>query len=201
MRLVTVLLIALAPVPAFGADLPATKAPAAPVYTSSPWDGLYIGGAGGYAWNTTGFVGGENIIDAPHGPMGGVQVGADYMLGNSNFVIGARADLNLASITAVNGDASAKTNLFGTVDARLGYLLAPTLMVYGVGGLAYAQPRVLNNGLDVKETALGWNLGGGFEAKLPGSKWSTFLEAGYADVGSTAKLQMGYTRAGVNYRF
>jgi outer membrane immunogenic protein len=78
--------------------------------------------------------------------------------------------------------------------ARLGFLVMPSWMIYGTGGLAWQNFRFgascsVAGGFctaDRNETAsttrLGWTIGGGIEALLPGS-WLARAEYRYADFG------------------
>lgn len=199
MRLVTVLLISLAAAPAVAADMPVKAAPQ-PVQYYDGWSGFYMGGNAGYFWDVSGFIAGLPT-DAPHGPMGGVQIGVDQALAGSNVVVGVRANLDYGSVAASNGPISAKATLAGAIDAKLGLLLSKDVMLYGIGGYAVTNPSITTPDFSFKETASGWNAGVGIETKIPNSKWSTFIEAGYIETGSTAKLQAGYAAGGVNYRF
>ncbi len=198
-------------IPAMAADLPVKAPPAPAPYYGLSWTGLYAGANGGYGWNVTGITdfAGFTAGNPPQGPMGGAQIGYDKQLDNL-LVIGVRADLDVVSLRTGIAGVSASTTMFGTVDARVGALLSPDIMLYGVGGLAYADPKLSVGPMSSSKTALGWNAGGGLEVRMaPGSKWTGFVEAGYADAGKntidaaglSSHLQFGYAKTGLNYRF
>ena len=94
----------------------------------------------------------------PNGFIGGGQIGYNYQFANS-FVIGLEADLQgIAGNTATNSFSGSgvpvgspaetinstvistkKFDYLGTVRGRAGYLITPTLLIYGTGGLALAE--------------------------------------------------------------
>ena len=100
---------------------------------------------------------------------------------------------------------------FGTVRARAGYLVTPTLLAYVTGGLAYGQTNV-NAAMFSVDTAgvvppetggtsygsvhAGWTAGAGVEWMfLP--NWSAKLEYLYYDLGAPplGMTGIGYSRA------
>ncbi|MFM9163209.1 MAG: outer membrane protein, partial [Methylocystis sp.] len=111
--------------------------------------------------------------------------------------------------TIGGGAVTAGINWFGTVRGRVGYLITPTLLAYGTGGLTYGgvyasvspvaysafsirisgslQPYGVSPAFSYpgsQNTALvGWNAGGGFEWMFM-SNWSVKAEAIYYDLGS-----------------
>ena len=103
---------------------------------------------------------------------------------------------------------TAEIDWFGTVRARLGYLVTDQLLLYATGGLAYGRVHVTafassavsltGFGLDpfvttsplgfiTSKTNVGWTVGGGIEGRftywLPPA-WSWKLEYLYVDLGS-----------------
>lgn len=159
------------------------------------------------------------------GFFGGGQVGYDYQFGNS-FVVGVEADLQGAGIQGRQGFVGAASTSFtdvgscsdgcidtvtslvqneksinwiGTARARFGYLVTPTLLVYGTGGLAYggvsAQTSIsqstgghtvlISPGSDghISSARLGWTIGGGLEWLFFRS-WSVKVEGLYYDLGN-----------------
>lgn len=127
--------------------------------------------------------------DTKTGVAGGVQVG--YNLQLSNIVLGVETDFQGSNLSVSHGaddrvsfpglvDRYAyNTNLewFGTVRARLGLAITPTLLAYVTGGLAYGEvsrtwgmnSTILGTGANgaaiAKNSSLetGWTVGGGFE--------------------------------------
>ncbi len=109
------------------------------------------------------------------------------------------------------GKNDAGLSWLGTVRGRVGYLVTPTLLIYGSGGLAYGNVwsssknislcssiatendngsyRFLNENYSTmstgykNESRVGWAAGGGFEFKLTPS-WSLKSEAIYYNLGS-----------------
>ena len=163
---------------------------------------------------------------------GGGQIGYNYQWGSS-IVVGVEADIQGAGVRGsgaysgaavdfyrmgmmnmphanrqVTGYGNVQANLdwFGTVRGRLGYLVMPTLLVFGTGGLTYGGASAnasytsvtnwINAGMlnfpyaqtgfgngNASSTLVGWNAGGGLEWMfLP--NWSLKGEAFYYDLGS-----------------
>ena len=153
---------------AFAADLPSRRAPApyvaVPVFT---WTGFYAGVNAGYIFSdegritTTGnngavgiagttvnnvFIGARpgSVRNEPEGFTGGGQVGYNQQFGN--FVVGVEADAaytdfrrtaRVVGTTGATSDFRTDMAFLGTVRGRLGYAF-DRIMVYGTGGLAYA---------------------------------------------------------------
>jgi outer membrane immunogenic protein len=159
------------------------------------------------------------------GFIGGGQLGYNYQFGPS-FVAGIEADIQgiagsressslfravdaLSALGFPGNFATALTTVnrrvdyLGTVRGRLGWLITPTLLIYGDGGLAYGgisstasiigQNVGVNLGLccgnppfasfgSLSETRVGWTAGGGAEWMfLP--NWSAKVEYLYYDLG------------------
>jgi len=151
--------------PVFAADLP-VKAPIQKVAPYDPWTGCYLGGNVGGAWgrketiftNDNGFLVRESLgktnVD---GWAGGGQVGCDYRV-NTTWVFGVRgmwdgADLKgtnvwPAGISSTPNMNAYKISQFGTVVATFGYLLNPTLELYGLAGIAWVRDRL--SGVEVQ---------------------------------------------------
>jgi outer membrane immunogenic protein len=102
-------------------------------------------------------------------------------------------------------------DLFGTVRARLGALVTPSLLAYATGGLAYADVHVGGSvsaqesvglpfyppvfGGDItSQTRAGWTAGGGFEW-LFAPHWSAKAEYLYYDLGT---IDGNYTLTQIN---
>jgi len=156
------------------------------------------------------------------GFVGGGQIGYNYQW-NPMFVVGLEADIQGSAIGGRGGRSGivqfgpdlsgfidtaigsstvvAGVDWLGTVRGRLGYLVMPTLLAYGTGGLAYGGARaVASHGLgftdDVptihptfggvgrySDVRVGWTAGGGLEwAFTP--NWTVKTEALYYDLGS-----------------
>ncbi|MBM3574771.1 MAG: porin family protein [Alphaproteobacteria bacterium] len=160
-------------------------------------------------------------IGSTSGFIGGGQVGYNWQPGylNNNLVFGFEADIqgvvstgktnrNFNSISPLsNGgsllnsiNANGNMDFFGTVRGRLGYLVMPTLLVYGTGGLAYGNVSYsvnlaqygMNSAGNASQIALGsayysnvqvgWTAGGGAEWMFM-PNWSAKAEYLYYDLG------------------
>jgi outer membrane immunogenic protein len=193
--------IALVAGSAMAADLPSRKA--APVYVPAPppiamWTGFYAGLNIGGGWGANG---GNNN----GGVVGGGQIGYNYQF--SQFLAGVEADIQGTSMSHGRGNISLPW--FGTVRGRVGYLVTPTLLLYGTGGFAYGGVEAFNQ----SNTRTGWTAGGGAEWMFM-PNWSAKIEYLYTDLsaggvqggwgwnyGYNRHPQFNTVRAGVNYHF
>ncbi len=178
------------------------------------------------------FLPNGNTLGSPGGVLGGAQIGYNFQFGQ--FVIGAETDFQGTSIsgqgdnspltlfkspygganrylTPIGAVTGANTSLswFGTVRGRVGYLIMPTLLIYGTGGFAYGQIDAFG----LSNTATGWTAGGGAEWMFAPT-WSAKVEYLYVDLssnnwnggggfdfGNLYHPQFNVVRAGVNYHF
>ena len=127
--------------------------------------------------------GGGTTASNTGGVVGGGQVGYNYQF--NSFVIGAETDFQGTSITGghqgnyaglydspyPNSNTGVLSPLvtgnggnlglpwFGTVRGRVGYLVTPTLLLYGTGGFAYGGVTAFQR----SNTSTGWTAGGGIE--------------------------------------
>lgn len=203
-------------------------APMAP----AKWTGLYIGANGGvggnkfdYPFNIDGFTPSASLTSS--GGFGGGQIGYNYEFAPA-WVVGAEADIDASNIEGML-DASAlgysvavgtKLDWFGTVRGRVGYLLTPSALLYGTGGLAFGHttssitvdPSIfsISRGHDKS----GWTVGAGLEYALT-PHLSAKAEYLYEDLGTdtiasgdigipvslSEKTTVNIMRAGLNYRF
>jgi opacity protein-like surface antigen len=147
------------------------------------------------------------------GFIGGVQIGVNWKFAGS-FLAGAEADLHGASgntdgkwqTTIAQGGGNsfvtytqrnATLNYLGTIRGRLGYLVTPTLAVYGTGGMAYGGVTS-NTAIFTRAIAgtnqtfvnpvyfdalIGWTAGGGVEwTFMP--NWSVKIDYLRYDLGN-----------------
>jgi outer membrane immunogenic protein len=168
------------------------------------------------------------------GVVGGGQVGYNYQF--NSFVIGAEADIQGTSISGghqgnffglfpspfrnsatgiltplVTGNGgNLSLPWFGTVRGRAGYLVTPTLLLYGTGGFAYGGVDVFQR----SDTFTGWTAGGGAEWMFA-PHWTLKAEYLFVDLNSSGvngaftgfefgthhHPQLNVVRAGVNYLF
>jgi opacity protein-like surface antigen len=212
----------------------ARKKPAEP-----SWRDVYAGLVGGGVWSeprsslfttprnaaAAGFGVAGDWSNSLSGFIGGVEIGANWRLDNG-LVAGVEADLHGVSHNkdfkgettafaasgasfADLGQRATILNYFGTIRGRLGYLVTPTLQLYGTGGLAYggvttyaalrAQPvgaaSVGTVGPAYRDSLVGWSAGGGVEWALD-SKWSVKLEYLRYDLGVATATAYGSARSG-----
>ena len=214
-RLAISALLFIAPLSTAGAADLATKTPytAAPAAVSS-WTGCYLGVNSGEALGssdmTLEFFG--TISPSMNTPLGtasdtgwayGGQIGCQYQI-NSNWVIGARGmwdGANVHGSTTGNGPTgllpdsytvSSKINSFATAVGQVGYLLTPTLMIYGLGGVAFVHDDYsIFNSANVcsctigtaSEARSGFDVGGGISWMF-NPHWDLFVEYNYMGFGS-----------------
>jgi outer membrane immunogenic protein len=154
------------------------------------------------------------------GFIGGGQIGYNFQFANS-WLVGIEADMQgtgarssdivtgVAPIATLPGDVTQSVisvnnsvDWLGTVRGRLGFLITPTMLIYGDGGFAYGG---VHEGVDVASNTLvagtnafgaspvfggfsntrtGWTAGGGLEWMFA-PNWSAKLEYLYYDLGST----------------
>lgn len=145
--------------------------------------------------------------------MGGGQIGYNAQF-SDNLVIGIDTDLDALRLNRTATHADSLDNLFGTYNAnvtvtkkldylglvkgRLGYLISPSLLVYGAGAFAYggaslktgysitnSQPNLLPFYQEVSKNRIlgGWAAGAGGEW-LFSPCWSMKLEYLYYDLGT-----------------
>jgi len=166
------------------------------------------------------------------GFIGGGQIGYNWQFGGGSFggfggnafVAGIEADIQgiagstgSASSFAAGGvplfptetmtssvSVSKQLSYFGTVRGRLGYLITPTLLAYGTGGLAYggvqSNTSIFQNDCCIfpggvsaaaigagafSDTRVGWTVGGGVEWMFM-PNWSAKVEYLYYDLGNVS---------------
>jgi outer membrane immunogenic protein len=232
---------------AFAADLgtaPYSKTPdyIVPVYD---WSGGYIGVNVGYGWGRSSDTSGlgapplftDTLRSDMNGVLGGAQIGYNSQM--QNWVVGLEADFQgtgqnsthplvcpagVCTGAALPATMRQQLDFFGTVRARAGFTLVPTILVYGTAGLAYGQVdsnTTLLGATRAQNYNPGWTAGGGIEAAMGGG-WSARVEYLYLDLGKVSNtfnstvltpagglLIAGFNsrvtdnivRAGLNYKF
>jgi outer membrane immunogenic protein len=186
----------------------------------------------------------------PDGVIGGFQVGYNWQMA-PNWIFGIEGDLNLSAERASTSFSSsydcegpqrnaiicdlsqtrtAKIHWFDTVRARVGWLITPTMFVYGTGGLAFGRVSLSGTVMDDlnstgagfrfsdSDIKAGYAVGGGVEGAFANTKdWTWKVEYLYIDLGSLkgsgiepitgnlytwdAKFIDNIIRVGFNYRF
>ena len=107
---------------------------------------------------------------------------------------------------AITSTLDQKLQWFGTVRGRVGYLVAPSWLVYGTGGLAYG--RVKSDLLTVEpdgetdvshwtETRVGWTAGAGVEAMF-WDRWTWRLEYLHVDLTRNGSTSSAIFHSGFN---
>jgi outer membrane immunogenic protein len=237
--LATTAFVALAAGSASAADMAVrpAMAPPPPVYT---WTGIFWGVNLGYSWGEAKYdasflgVGSVSSSQDIDGVIGGAQTGYNYQFGGA-WVWGWESDFQFSGqkggstfagigpLTTVTTDR--KLEWFGTARSRLGFLVSPTVLLYGTAGVAYGQVKnsatVNVAGLGsatstFKDVKAGYAVGGGIEGALGGG-WSAKLEYLYIDLGKTEDTDItpglgvvasetwrttdNIVRAGLNYKW
>jgi outer membrane immunogenic protein len=168
-----------------------------PIYC---WTGFYIGADLGYAWGkdtTAEYLTASNTFTGfnPSYPinsaLGGVYAGYNYQIGSA--VLGVESDLEMARMRGgftdpvVGGAGDTKIDWQGSLRGRLGFA-ADKVLVYGTGGLAYADISHTYTNLfsGVAETTsglrTGWTAGAGIEMAVM-SNWLVRAEYRYTEYG------------------
>lgn len=194
---------------------PYTKAP--PMAPVSSWTGFYAGVNVGYGFNdptatfrandtvTNSLLFGGTVTAVPvsydvKGVVGGGQVGYNWQV-SPNWLIGLEADFQGSDIKGSGatpfvvvgrpGQIAAEQNVewFGTLRARVGWLAADKLLVFGTGGLAYASVH--------ENSTLSNTNGVGLTATTPSFSASCVGPAlAPCFSGATTKVMTGYTAGG-----
>jgi outer membrane immunogenic protein len=215
-------------------SVPYQPPPPPPVFS---WTGCYVGANVGGGWASkssndvagavTGVVGADLGSHTASGVIGGGQVGCDYQSGA--WVVGVQGMFDGSGMQGSNTDPSGVVNLnsqirwFATTTARVGYVAAPTVLVYAKGGGAWVRDDYNLTGFTTGTTIAtastnpsGWTVGGGVEWVVAGN-WTAFAEYNYFDfgtpgvsftpnAGATAfpiniKQNINSFLVGINYRF
>ena len=224
--------------PARGSDL---NRPVKVLTNSLDWSGWYVGGHVGYLagrsdWSasspgginsgSTDLTNGFDLFKGSGSFFGGLQGGYNVVL-PSRLMLGVEADAsfpNLVSGTSNGGPARYGDTVlhFGTVRARLGYVLPNNWLAYGTAGFAWSYDQLSrtqpSDGVlpaAMEESAflwrLGWAAGAGIEIPVaPG--WSARAEYLYTGLDDARRifaalpetfasnLSMQQMRFGLNYK-
>jgi outer membrane immunogenic protein len=194
------------------------------------WSGFYIGGHGGYGWGRDPFTElvaltqpARQVLFPPvilngvnsKGFVGGFQTGANWQTGS--VVGGLEIDLSgsdikgtssIAGLNNVGNPVSMtqtdKFDLLGSARARLGYLVWPSVLLYGTGGLAWTRLDQTTTSVNSVQTTItlmpswrfGWTAGAGGEARLWNTNWLARIEYLHYDFGNSGGLSSGFTSNG-----
>lgn len=201
-KTVIVGLLAVAAVPALAQD------------TAPTFNGPYIGVQGGWQQDrlsatATGTTPGSASVKGDGFTYGG-QVGYDLRF-SGNFVAGAEASVTGRTGSTTLGAYSLSAGRTFNATARLGYVVAPSTLVYARGGYSNARFNITDGTFRDSGNRDGFTVGGGVEQALT-QKVSARLEYDYSGFGSEsfaigggttvrAKLRRNAVTAGLNYRF
>ena len=200
---------------ASAADMPVAYPPVALWSWTGPYIGVHVGG--GFVSSQFSDPAGSSIYgDNVRSPaaLAGFQLGYNWQIPNSNFLLGAEADAS-ASIGDGTGTCFASSGLFtsancrvrpqtiGSLTGRLGYVTGPRghTLIYAKAGAAWLQEQIditTNfSGFNATPPATsfdgvrwGWTIGGGVEKALTPA-WSVKLEYDYANFGDLSASTPG----------
>lgn len=163
---VTAALLACTAVPAAAADM-ALKAPAPAAPAAEKWTGFYIGVHGGGDWANLNVA--SELSFRPTCFVFGGQAGYNWQYGN--FVVGPEIDLSYMGCkdSVSMGEESsiaAKLDYLGSARVRVGYLLTPSLLLFGTGGAGFGHAKLEVPGLVLGNSYFGPVAGGGLEYML-----------------------------------
>jgi outer membrane immunogenic protein len=181
--------------PNFGAYTGGTPIPSSNNPLSQKLDGLIGGGQVGYNWqvNPTWVLGLEADIQGS-----GERGTASF---SDPFGIGTDCDIKCSN---VSGTMKAAIDWFGTVRGRAGFLISPTTLLYGTGGVAFGGIKASGTITDAcsnpnactipvswgfagSRTNVGWTAGGGVEGVVPNmARWTWKAEYLYLNLGSVS---------------
>lgn len=174
--------------PALAADLPQPQEPIAyeePMIVSQyDWNGAYFGANMGYGF--MGFDGKAGTSGALDDNTDGVNVG---VYGGYNFMVSPRVVLGVEGDIAYNdidnsaGGFNVQSDWNANIRARAGYAVFDRTLLYGTGGVAFADLSAKGNGGKDDTTAVGYTVGAGVEQAFT-DRISGRVEYLYQDFGS-----------------
>jgi outer membrane immunogenic protein len=212
-------------VAASGGAFAADALVAAPV--AYEWSGFYAGAQLGYGWGHVDSHDSEKLSGfsdwadswKSDGVLGGIHVG--YNQAFNSIVLGVEGDIEASGESgSVNskfaGTIKTKIEVQGSLRARLGYAMGPTLL-YATGGLAVAHFRTNYDKRPTTDsssnTKAGWTVGAGVEYAFA-QNWTTRVEYRYSDFGTftdnpatdsgflyPTHVKTHSVRVGVSYKF
>jgi outer membrane immunogenic protein len=174
---------------AVAADLPSSRAPAAPPpLPIFSWTGLYVGGQVGYGFGNdtatpAGFA--PNGIK-PSGVLGGAHIGYVYQTGSS-LVVGLEGSIDGSSVSSTSaaflGSYTVKSPVQGSIRGRAGFAVDRALF-YATGGVAFATFNdSYATGDSASATRAGYTVGGGVEYAIS-DRWSVRGEYRFSSFGT-----------------
>ena len=174
---------------------------------SSNLDGIVGGGQAGYNWQMQSWVWGLEGDIQGTGERGSRDISCATGVCTPStittttttrtapgFFAAAPPTITTTTTTTTPGAAipatlTQKIDWFGTVRARAGVLVAPKILLYATGGLAYGEVNssetIGGASFSTSETRVGYTVGGGIEGAI-GGNWTAKLEYLYVDLGRTS---------------
>jgi outer membrane immunogenic protein len=185
-------------VPAFAADAVMEEPPAPAVPMEEPpvntWSGPYAGVSLGYAFaGETEDETFDNSVDTDGFLLGGFA-GYNYQVGN--IVAGAEADIGYSWEDGSNAGLTSESGVEGSLRARLGYVISPSVLLYATAGGAAKDLEVSAAGDSDSNTMIGWTAGGGADVMVTERVFGR-VEYRYTDFGSDT-FDLGGTSAEVS---
>jgi outer membrane immunogenic protein len=205
---------------------PAYKAPMAEPYAN--WSGFYLGGSLGGRWNDAEWttvtpvpgVGSPATFDSSSF-RGGIYGGVNFQFAPM-WVAGIEADIgwakNESTRTGIPGlsvaadSTTLRQNWDGSVVGRLGMLVTPATMLYGLGGASWIDVESNTNCTGTagsfcgvarnqtnSTTRTGWTAGAGLETMLAGN-WLARVEYRFADYGKIDNTFFAGTASAISLR-
>lgn len=179
------LMAMLGTIPAYAADaiMDVPEAPAAPMVEPplNTWSGPYAGVSVGYAFSgDTDMETFGNSIDT-NGFLLGAFGGYNWQAGN--IVAGAEADIGYNWADGTNAGYTSDAGLEGSLRARLGYVISPSVLLYATAGGAAKNVEVSGFGVNDSNTMLGWTAGVGSDIMMTENVFGR-VEYRYTDFGS-----------------
>jgi len=217
---------------AMAADMPVKALPAPPPAPVYLWTGCYIGGNLGWAEVSAHFedhfTGEDDGRLSKSGFAGGGQIGCDYQFA-ANWVFGIQGMIDGADISRSRESIlfpeftfHSDVRWFGTITARLGYLITPSFLFYAKGGWGTVKQRfAVTDTFDgtlfksVNTNSGGGDVGVGFEYMFA-PNWTFWVEwdhiflnhrsidfVGATDTRFTDNIHRDFDKVlfGINWRF
>lgn len=167
------------------------------------WSGFYVGAQAGYGWSRTEFGGTvfvDEDSDRQEGFVGGIYAGRDWQ--SDRWVFGALADLDYIAVdeqsfTGKDESYTYDIDWMATARVRAGFLPTERLLVYGTGGLAFANIKTggtfegdASRSYDDSEIEIGGVIGAGVEFAIT-NNFSIKTEYLHYDFNSTRPVDIG----------
>jgi len=173
--------------PAFAADVVMEEPPAPAVPMEEPplntWTGPYAGVSLGYGFGGETEVeesGVTTSIDTDGFLLGGFA-GYNYQVGN--IVAGAEADIGYSWVEGSNAGLNSESGVEGSLRARLGYVVSPSVLLYATAGGAAKDLEVSDAAVSDSNTMIGWTAGAGADVMVTERIFGR-VEYRYTDFGS-----------------